>query len=454
LPGPPEGRLIVAAAPHTLQLAQPVAGLNHVLAYGQSLSTGWEGWPALSLCPRGDSLMLGRSVRPVSEHAPHFVPVGGAALHPLVATVQDVATGGLLTAEQVAGLPERSPALGETVLEAAVNAYRSDLLAARGGAAEPARMLASACGVGGRTLEALSRGARPELFNRLRDCAALAKQAAAGQRYQVLALLLLQGEHNAWGLDGGTADRVAYRAMLVRLCLDIAAELAKGIAGQHMPPALFTYQTGGAYASDELGVAMAQLDVALAFPGCFMVGPAYPVTDKGGHLDANGYRWLGAQFGKVMHRVLTLGEAWRPLHPHSAALDGRTVRVRFAVPEPPLAWGRPFAGHQRVEVADRGFTFIDADGVVPVQELALTGPDSLALVLTRKPRPPASLRYADRRHAGLGALHDSDATVAQDRYVFDPLTGHPASADVPELVGRPYPLMNWCVAFNIPFTPA
>ena len=444
----------MAGPSHNLRLAQPAPGLNHVIAYGQSLSTGWEGWPALSLRPRGDSLMLGRSVRPVSEYAPRFEPMGGASLHPLVATVQDITTGALLTEGQVAGLPERSLALGETVLEAAVHSYRSDLLAARRAAAEPARMLASACGVGGRTLEALSRGAQPELFNRLRDCAALARQcaAASGQRYQVLALLLLQGEHNAWALNGGTDDRASYRALLERLYRDMVAELAHGIAGQDLPPALFTYQTGGAYASDELGVAMAQVDAGLGLPGCFMVGPVYPVTDKGGHLDANGYRWLGAQFGKVMHRVLTLGEAWRPLHPRSAVVEGQTVRVRFAVPEPPLAWGRPFAGHQEVEVEDRGFTFIDADGVVPLREVVLTGPDSLALVLARPPRPPAALRYADRRHGGLGALHDSDATVAQDLYVFDPLAGHAASAELPELVGRPYPLANWCVAFNIPFT--
>ena len=35
--------------------------------------------------------------------------------------------------------------------------------------------------------------------------------------------------------------------------------------------------------------------MALADEGWFMVGPTYPVTAKGGHLDANGYRWLGAQ---------------------------------------------------------------------------------------------------------------------------------------------------------------
>jgi hypothetical protein len=60
------------------------------------------------------------------------------------------------------------------------------------------------------------------------------------------------------------------------------------------------------------------------------------------------------------------------------------------------------------------------------------------------------LHYADRRHNGLGALHDSDATVAQDSYAFDPVTGHADSAEVSGLVGRPYPLQNWCAAFNVP----
>jgi hypothetical protein len=221
---------MAAAIPHGIGLAQPVAGLNHVIAYGQSLSTGWQGWPALSLRARGDSLMLGRSVRPAGESAPAFVPVGDRALHPLVATVQDHEAGVLLSEEQVAGLPEDSPALGETVLEAAVDAYRAGLLAERGAAAAPALVLASACGVGGRTLEALSRGAGPELFNRLRDCVTLGRQAAArrGATYQVLALLLLQGEHNSWALDGGTADRAHYRTMMVRLYHDMVAELAQG----------------------------------------------------------------------------------------------------------------------------------------------------------------------------------------------------------------------------------
>ena len=30
------------------RIAQADRAINHVIAYGQSLSSGWEGWPALS----------------------------------------------------------------------------------------------------------------------------------------------------------------------------------------------------------------------------------------------------------------------------------------------------------------------------------------------------------------------------------------------------------------------
>jgi hypothetical protein len=434
-------------------LARPIWGVNHVLAYGQSLSSGWEGWPALSTVPLFGSLMLGDSVRPRHEYAPDWTPLGAARFAPLVATVQDVATGTLLSPEQVARLPASSVALGETVLEAAVNDFR------RRQAADPMavlhRLLASSCGVGGRTLEQLSRGADPELFNRLRACVRLARQtaAAAGASYGVVALLLLQGENNNWRLAGGTGERVAYKTLMARLVDDFAADVVGEVAAQTSRPAVFTYQTGGAYADDAMAVPQAQLEVALERPDVFLAAPAYPVTDKGGHLDANGYRWLGAQFGKVMHRVLAQGEDWRPLYPLAARLDGARVVVEFHVPVPPLAWGRPFDGHQRRDFADKGFTVLDAAGVVGLARVELAGPTTVALTLQRPLGAGALLRYADQsRHGGRGSLHDSDAAAAFDAYVFDAATGHRASADQPDLNGRPYPLMNWCVAFAMPIT--
>lgn len=437
----------------TTRLAKPTFGINHVIAYGQSLSSGYEGTPALSRTPRLDCLMLGESVRPVSDHAPGWEPVGEAELQPLVATVQRIGDGALLSAAAVAALPPDSVLLGETVLEAALHHWRAAMPSADG----QHLLAASSCGVGGRSLEQLSRGARPELFNRLRDCARAMRAAAEhqGRGYGVVALLLLQGEHNNWGLNGATADRDAYKALFTRLCQDMIAELAHGIAGQDAPPAVFTYQTGGAYAADHMAVPMAQWEASVETPGLFLAAPAYPVTDKGGHLDANGYRWLGAQFGKALHAVLDLGRNWRPLAPRSAGLAGDVVRVRFDVPVPPLAFGRPYRGHVARNVSAHGFAVIDAAGAVPVTSVALDGPDGVAIVLARQPVGDCLLRYADRtHHGGQGGLHDSDATPCRDSYGYTPDAGHHPTANIAELVDRPYPLMNWCVAFSIPITAA
>ena len=437
-----------------MTLARPDWDINHVIAYGQSLSSGYEGWPALSTEQPFDSLMLGEAVRPLSDDAPAWRPVGAAAFRPLRAVVQDHGSGAPLDPAAIAALPPGSIAMGETVLEGAVNFWRGRQIAA-GAPPGRRRLLASSCGVGGRTLEALSKGAAPELFRRLQDCVRLARATATaeGASYGITALLFLQGESNSWGLDGGTADRAAYKALLHMFRRDSVAGLAADLAGQADPPALFLYQTGGAYASESLSIAQAQLDFALETPGCFLVGPHYAVTEKGGHLDANGYRWLGQQFGKVMHRVLTLGEDWRPLHPLRAERAGQGIAVTFHVPVPPLRWGRPIIGHAFVEPEARGFSVQDAAGAVPVADVALDGPDRVRIALGRAPAGAVTLRYAAQGHGGRGALHDSDATVAPDRYVFDPATGHYPEAAIPELVGRPYPLANWCVAFAIPVRP-
>jgi len=441
---------VSAASDRAPGLAQPTWDINHVIATGQSLAVGYEGWPALSLTQPHDSLMLGESVRPAQEEATAWRPVGAAAFRPLVATVAAPGGGALLAPEQVAALPPGDAAAGETVLEGAVNFWRGRQLAA-GGVPGLQRLLASTAGVGGRSIEMLARGAVPPLFDRLGSCARLARDVAAAERlsYGVVALLFLQGEHNARGAEGCTSDRAAYRALLATLHRDMLAEVA-AVSGQAAPPALFSYQTGGAYANEGNSIAQAQLDFVLATLGCFMVGPSYPVTEKFGHLDANGYRWLGAQFGKVMHRVLTLGQEFRPLHPLGATLAGRRLRVRFHVPVPPLTWGQPFSGQSYAEPPDAGFAVLDAAGEVTLADLQQDGADGVELTLAREPVGAVTLRYADATRGGRGALRDSDPEVAADPYVYDPATGHYETANHPHLNGRPYRLHNWCVAFAIP----
>jgi hypothetical protein len=230
-------------------------------------------------------------------------------------------------------------------------------------------------------------------------------------------------------------------------------EVAAAVPGQSRPPAVFLMQTGGAYSNETNSVPQAQLEAGLEIPGCYLAAPVYPVTDKGGHLDANGYRWLGAQFGKVMHRVLTLGQDWRPLYPLRATVAGDVISVLFHVPVPPLAWGRPFQGHKAKERADKGFAVLDEQGPIPIRAVALSGADEVEITLERPPGADVLLRYADRARGGQGCLHDSDGETASCAYEYAEGRGHLPSANIAELIGRPYGLENWCAAFAIPVRP-
>ncbi len=426
----------------------PRYDINHVLTYGQSLSSGWEGVPVLSVRPSADCLMLGNAVRPLHENAATWQPVGDAVFRPLAARAQDIGTGRVLAEEEaligeVGGLP-----LGETVLEAAVTLWRRRMRNVLGDAVEGRQIAASSCGVGGRSIEQLACGAAPELFDRLRGCVGVARQAAtaAGKTYGVAALLFMQGEANSWG--NGTADRAEYKARLRDLYRDFRMQIAGDTQDGGRTP-MFICQTGGHYATDDNAIAQAQLELTLEEPGCFLVGPVYPVPARAsGHLHADGYRWLGAQFGMVLQRVLTRGRGWRALQPLDAMQDGARLRVRFHVPVPPLAWGEPFVGEVRRTIADRGFTVSDDAGIIGISAVELDGPDRVTIALERPPGPGARLLYADRRHGGRGGLHDSDPGLALDRFAG---AGLPAGANA-DLVGERYPLRNWCVAFNIPIT--
>lgn len=68
--------------------------------------------------------------------------------------------------------------------------------------------------------------------------------------------------------------------------------------GQQEKPVFITYQTGAQYMRDTLAISMAQLEASNEYADIICAGPIYPMTDRGGHLDANGYRWFGGNVGK------------------------------------------------------------------------------------------------------------------------------------------------------------
>ena len=432
-------------------------GVRAFLAYGQSLSNGTEGWPALSRSPLPGNYMIGESVRPIErvDDPAGWRPVGGEAiLRPLVATIQHVAHGALISHEDVPSLPHGAMHYGETIIEGALNYLRRRVGAAPDQGPGDGAFVAASCGVAGKTIEQLSKGGRPDLYGRTLE-AIEAAQRALGPRsgaVEVSAILWLQGEFNYSGLHGGATARDEYAARVRELFRDLRQDLAaRGVADR--APAVFAHQSHGFFSTPEtdLEIAQAQRELAATQDHWRLVGPVYAVTAKGGHLDANGYRWLGSQFGKVMSEVFLEGRPWRPLSLIACESHGRFVLAAFEAPAPPIVIERPLAFHDAAALTSAGFGCRDARGDIAVRAADVVSPHVVALTLERAPEGPATLTYAGKRpFNGVGCLRDSDPALADDSFDFEAAPQPHLDPRVTARHGERYPLHNWCLAFEMP----
>lgn len=431
----------LTTAPET----QPVTyDINHVLMYGQSLATGAEGTPPLSTAAKYDNLMFGDGILATVNATPTatWTVQGAAAFNPLTAT----------------GTQPEVPIIG------ALNTYRALTFRSASITSNASqRMLASGCAIGGRTIAQLQQGAAPDIFNRLVECMDQANTYAATQTltYGVTAMVWMQGESDR------TTSQATYATALRDIYADfVVAALAE--TGQTADPAMFMYQTcsanpAGTFNSTNLGVQMAQLDIGLNDAGCFMVGPVYPYNSSDNlHLPANSYRWWGAQLGKVMHRVLTLGQNWKPLHITAATMRGQRVLLEYYVPVGPLvfqdSWLEPGwtpgtgtvgAANAPYDADSKGFTVINNAGTVqPIASVVLVAANQVLITLASAPSgAPYFVRYADGSagHYGHGSLRDSDPALADDNYL-DLQSGQAACERQWDASAKRYPLYNWAVA--------
>ena len=426
-----------------------VFALSMIIWYGQSLSTNQEGYPALSKTPYSNlgNLMLGNSPRPNTRTGAGFTPVGSATLNPLKAVVQAGDGSYIMSDAAVAALPAGSGNEGEGAV-AAVNMLRTLFLRQAALLTDPSRLLVLAsCGVNGRTVEALSKGADPELYNRIREAVTKIKAIADGESktFGIGAFCFLQGEWNYNPGYGGDYTREGYKAKVRQLYNDVIADFC---AGQR-PPAMFTYQTSGTYTIDtyNLAIGMAQLDMATEGGNVYGVCPSYPFPDKGGHLTSNGYRWMDMYFGKVMFRVLVLGEGWEPLHCTGVEVQDDYALLNYAVPYPPLQWGTPYVGRTATTYADKGYRATDANGTLDITAAEIVADTVVKLTFSRRVSGTIKIWYADKTsHNGNGCLKDSDPFLATENYVYIEGSGQYADENIPELVDKPYPLENWAWA--------
>ncbi|HDE1066770.1 TPA: hypothetical protein PCB59_002198 [Klebsiella pneumoniae] len=444
-------------------IQRPVFDYNLVITDGQSLSTGTEGWAALSTVAfeAENLLMFGDSVRPSTDRATGgstWNPLGGAALKPLKAVTQSIGGGSVLTDAEVSALAPGAVNEGETVDVGAVNFWRQLQNDFHGVSVDPARkIIVLNCGVQGRTVEELSKGHPYNHYNRVIEAVTKVKSYIASQQpgatVGIVAFLYMQGEWNYWTSTTGTHDRATFLELTKQLRTDLITDCAYSICGQKLPPAWITYQTGGSYTDDtyNLAIGMAQLDMAEQVPGCYLATPVYQVTDKNGHLDPNGYRWAGMQFGKVLHRILDRGLDWKPMKPIKVVrYSDDEILACFNTPSPPAKFKETYVVNTATMYPNKGFLVTDANGVVGVSSVTTVGQATLSVKLSAPATGDVYLWYAPKTtYNGNGNLCDSDSTIAPYNNEYHAGSGQYPSANITALVDKPYPLENWCCAFRI-----
>jgi len=435
---------------------RPTAADNSMIAYGQSLAAGAETWPSLSQTNVPGTYMYGDHVNGAATE-PEFAEIGTAALNPLVASTLDNTT--ILDSAGEAALTPGDGAIGEPPIIGWVNGARRRSLQSMAVASDDRDWIALNAARGGRTIEQLSKvntQDSEDWYARLFDGLGEVDALTTGT-HVCSGLLWMQGEHN-YTDKGGSWDKATYKSLLGDMFDNLTTDIAAALTDQEHPPCFLTYQTGASYTRDVdsagdqgLHVGMAQLELANERSDLWMVGPVYPYTDKGGHLDSNGSRWFGHQVSKVWHRIVMQGLNWSPLRPVRVTKTGNVILIDFHVPVAPLVFDSPYVETTATDYDAKGFKVTTASGATVGITVSLAGATIVQIDCATDPGEDGLVWYADKTvHEGNGCLRDSDPTKASDLYEYVPARGMYAGANIAALVDERYPLQNWSVAFCVP----
>lgn len=419
---------------------------THYIIYGQSLSTGHDSDP-LSTTNVAGNYMLGDRV---------WVNNGNATLNdlnPLVAT---------LTAGPQAEAP----------IHGMVNHLRNKIPLVAGDGGKENRFLATSAGTSGKPIEELSKeylGTNNYLYANYEAAIKKGKSMALrrGSTITCPAIVFMQGEWNyqqyGFALDGVTLPtnkKDEYKALMLTLKDNMQADV-KAEYGQEEAPIFYTYQVGVQYTKGySLEIGMAQLEAANENDDIICVGPVYQMTDNGGHLDANGYRWYGEMIGKVIYKTQVLGEKFSPLQPMTisrVADNPKQVLVKYQVPKPPLVLDTKTL----LEMPNYGFNLYLNDSRKNITSVEVTGDDNNYILITSDTdlTGKIAISYAGEAATltgynlrGHGNVRDSDDYEAffeyEEKTWTKPTTsGEPKDEDGNIIYGKKYPLYNFSVSY-------
>ena len=423
---------------------------QHFIMYGQSLSTGHEAYPVSTENVEGN-YMLGNQI---------WINYGNqnpSELMPLVANYS------MATTE-----------LSEAPLHGAVNHIR--LKQKEQNPNLENRFIATSAGTSGMPIEDLSKESQvSSLYSDYQIALKYGKRIATQSNSTITcpAIFWLQGEWNYQGHGNGltygskpTADKDEYKELMVKLKNNMQNEVQERYL-QAEKPIFYTYQVGAQYSKGlRLNIGMAQVEASNQYDDIVCIGPVYPMTDVGGHLDGNGYRWYGEMIGKVYYKTKVLGEDFKPLQPKELLRDPnnlKKIRIVYHVPAPPIV----LDDYTLKKIADYGFKVYHNNRSQEIASIEVVDGNTIEITTVGDLTGRVLVNYAGESVSGHGNVRDSDDYQAffnyenpdkkdeNGEFVFPhgtktsliPPSGEPKDENGNVIYEKPYPLYNFSIGF-------
>lgn len=287
--------------------------VNMVISYGQSLSNGTVGRPALDTVQMFDSLMFngGVIIDPNSIVDDSLL----ATFVPLIESDKTVAGGNL----------------GQTVLSTVFNSvikYIEDTYRLKS-EDKGFQFLGVCTGKGEQTVANLQKGST--MYTNTIKSVQAAKDIcdAEGKTFKVLAIPYIQGENN------NNTPYATYKSSLLTLLNDLNTDI-KAITGQLDDVFFIFYQNGSFYnyiLSTSPTANLVQLELATDEPEKYgfsnpMFRPFYSYASDATHLTNIGYKQFGVDIGKSLIRKFVDAEISDLISYEAVSYKGRTITIK------------------------------------------------------------------------------------------------------------------------------
>ncbi|MEL5384175.1 sialate O-acetylesterase [Serratia ureilytica] len=409
------------------------------IVYGQSFSVGAQSGVALSLTQSLGNVMLGDSPRGMkfsTNTTYEYAPLGGAnVFRPLVEVMQDNA--GNIVANTSGGY-------GETISSSFANnlkAYHNERLGIEND--EDFIIGVACCGVSGRTIEQLKKGATPEIYNRVETAldGIAEAAAAAGYDWEIGGIIYMQGEN-----DNGQSFEFYYPRLQSMHDTLIASCMAK--SGQARKPLFMLNQLGNNYVRG-MGVPTAQIELALKNDNVVLLGSYQGLSNPGAHLSANSYRVIGAMFARDAFRHMS-GYGSYPFKCEKGVFQDNAIYLGMTPHITPLKFNKVFNGWNYVEYSDKGITVSDSSGVIASSDLTVTtvSPTVIKILCSRKLTGKVTVTLGDSAHGGTHNICDGGGEVACNMWEYGVPNQYPQE-NIPELVNKNYSLATFAAIQTI-----